>query len=398
MTESRPTMRARFDELFLTAGDRIGPLDGIRTLAITLVVARHVFDRTLVGVDLPRPLSLAMGFGWCGVQLFFVLSGFLIGGQLYDTIRKGGFSFARFYLSRSLRILPAAYFFMVVYAHRVLAWDRATLVNVLYIGNIVKGPLIAQHLWSLCVEEQFYLVFPAFFFLTLRRATPPRAVVNILCGTILAGWTARTIFLLLSGTGAAIAYHDRQLWFHFDYFLLGTLSAVLCKERLLPRLRGPWLALVLLPGYAILAWAMSPLNEKSQALIAGNMGWGFFWMGLWCFAVVTLASLEDSALTRFLANPVFRWIAALSYSIYLFHLMVLERTLPYVRILFILRLADHPVLIALAAFAATWAGAAAVAFYCFLFVERPFMRLRHRLFAVQDARRPAATLSKLSAA
>lgn len=150
-------------------------LDGLRAIAFLLVFSQHY-------VQLP--------WGWTGVEIFFVLSGFLITGILYDT-RDAQHRFKYFYIRRSLRILPLFYFVLVVVTvfgllvHSRMSWGW--LAWFFYFGNILPflhqaapqsafgltslGTVLSpthnwlamsvRHFWSLCIEEQFYLLWPA---------------------------------------------------------------------------------------------------------------------------------------------------------------------------------------------------------------------------------------------
>lgn len=155
-------------------------LDGIRGLAILGVIASHLFPG--------NPHSAATGavaflfaFGATGVDLFFVLSGFLITGILYDSLRDPHF-FRKFYARRILRIFPLYYGVLVVCTLAGLAygisWNQEMWSLGLYLQNtslvavpiaIYTGPLPLAHFWSLAVEEQFYLVWPLLVYLTRTR-------------------------------------------------------------------------------------------------------------------------------------------------------------------------------------------------------------------------------------
>src|ERR1041385_2325106 len=142
-------------------------LDGIRGVAVLMVVFLH---------------SRLMPFGWVGVQVFFVLSGFLITSILQtQTDRPFGFFMRRFYWRRGLRIWPLYFLFLALclIAHACLripeTWPSAWPWLASFTYNIVRiSPHFADsdyfgHFWTLCVEEQFYLVWPfAVFFLPLK--------------------------------------------------------------------------------------------------------------------------------------------------------------------------------------------------------------------------------------
>jgi len=159
-----------------SSADHVPALDGLRGLAILLVLARHTANELQPGRGLDVAVKRVLQVGWSGVDLFFVLSGFLITGILLDA-RGGRHYFRNFYMRRSLRIFPVYYgslfvtfavlpFFVATPLFAVLQrnqlWYWTYLVNVL--SPLTGGtgtPYNTAHLWSLAVEEQFYLLWPA---------------------------------------------------------------------------------------------------------------------------------------------------------------------------------------------------------------------------------------------
>ncbi|MCX6124372.1 MAG: acyltransferase [Proteobacteria bacterium] len=136
-------------------------LDTLLACAILLVIGRHAWE------ILKWP-SLKVFFGhhgWVGVDLFFVLSGFLIGSQLLQSVKRDGrVNFPRFYFKRSLRILPAYFAVLLLY----FVWpdfrETPSLEPawrfILFVMNFGVKAEAFSHAWSLCVEEHFYLAFP----------------------------------------------------------------------------------------------------------------------------------------------------------------------------------------------------------------------------------------------
>jgi peptidoglycan/LPS O-acetylase OafA/YrhL len=190
-------------------------LDGVRGLAILLVLTFHfavMYDcEEMLRHWWLRPLA----GGWCGVDLFFVLSGCLITGILLDA--KGGSHFFRnFYARRALRIFPLYYGFLVLIflARPVFAlssdaladMDRARSWLGLYGQNVwlmFSGrwlPPLVNHLWSLAVEEQFYLAWPFLVWLCSRRR------LAWVCGGVLAGCLALRVAMMLAGLDPMVAY------------------------------------------------------------------------------------------------------------------------------------------------------------------------------------------------
>ena len=139
-------------------------LDTLRALAILMVIPRHA-AAFLGGAFLGNFWKQVFMHGWVGVDLFFVLSGFLIGSQVLQSVaRDGRVNFGRFYLKRSLRIMPSYFFVLLVY----LLWpdfrEKPELDPawrfLFYVMNYGRKGDAFSHAWSLCVEEHFYIVFP----------------------------------------------------------------------------------------------------------------------------------------------------------------------------------------------------------------------------------------------
>src|SRR5437868_4964541 len=133
-------------------------LDGLRGIAIVLVLM-HQFDL----ITSPHAIDVAFDAGWIGVQLFFVLSGFLITGGLLDTRDQHGY-FRGFFVRRVLRIFPLYYAALVA----TLIAGNTSIWLWTYLSNFRPHPAL-PHFWSLAVEEQFYLVWPFVVWLAGRR-------------------------------------------------------------------------------------------------------------------------------------------------------------------------------------------------------------------------------------
>jgi peptidoglycan/LPS O-acetylase OafA/YrhL len=193
----RSSRRLQFSASRPTATDRhVRAFDGLRGIAIVLVLLRHVGEdgpaRRVGGV-----VAAALNTGWLGVDVFFVLSGFLITGILLDArgdaARPADGYFRRFYARRALRIFPAYYLFLAV----VLTLGRPPMPHgTWWYWSYLSNALIARHgwpdgtwdtghLWSLAVEEQFYLVWPAIIAWTPRQRLPALCLAVIVAAVVL---------------------------------------------------------------------------------------------------------------------------------------------------------------------------------------------------------------------
>ena len=167
-------------------GGRIPSLDGLRAVAILLVVKYHLAGSfySLPGLGVGR-FAMRLTLGNLGVRLFFVISGFLITTLLLkEQEKRGRISLGQFYIRRALRILPASYAFLLIMLFAVgvgiLAIPRESFIaSLLYFRNYIANnrDWYTAHLWSLSVEEQFYLIWPATMLLLGRK----RAVFAAFC-------------------------------------------------------------------------------------------------------------------------------------------------------------------------------------------------------------------------
>ena len=146
---------------------RIPSLFGLRAVCISFVLLAHLSGTRYFFHS--RVLEL---YGNLGSRIFLVLSGYLITSQLVrEHERTGTISLSNFYIRRAYRIFPAAYVFMaatIVLHWRVLTWANIGAV-LTYTGNFYRGHWVLGHLWSLGVEEQFYLVWPLAIWWMRRR-------------------------------------------------------------------------------------------------------------------------------------------------------------------------------------------------------------------------------------
>ncbi len=311
---------------------RVPELDGIRGIAIGMVLVGHFF------MIVSRPGSLLayalvpLRLMWSGVDLFFVLSGFLIGGILLDA-RDSSNYFRVFYTRRFFRIVPiyAVLLFTVGlamylssagangkyeerFAGRLPWWYFATfLQNIGMSLHNVWGTFPLGVTWSLAVEEQFYLTLPL-----LIRFLDRRALIGFMVFAITSSPLLRTFFI----------HRDPGNFFSWyalmpcraDSLLLGVLGATVLRE---PRWRG-WLLgkqrfllqaiAILLFGVAYLGWRASSHHDALMATV------GFTWLALTYLAFLLYGLLyRDSRVSHFLRWSWLRGLGVIAYGTYLFH-------------------------------------------------------------------------------
>ena len=298
-------------------------IDVLRGAAVLAVVLFHGMAYRAPDVDWGSWLANAVyrltAWGWLGVNLFFVISGFLITGILDDTLRRRNF-YERFYIRRALRILPA------YVAVLVLAWATGFVtpnyiaVCMLFLANMPgfflrHGYLFYGPFWSLAVEEQFYLLWPMLY-RKLRR----RGMLVVSLGLLVVCPVLRALaFAHVIHTGDALS----KTWMIGDNLAMGAALAIL--------LRWPGVTLARFVG---IGWAQFVTGSVGLAWLfaEGRMGPGDVLrnsLGLSCFLLLCgsavagmLCLIRQRALPSWLRGFVF--LGNISYALYLIHLLLLQ--------------------------------------------------------------------------
>jgi peptidoglycan/LPS O-acetylase OafA/YrhL len=293
----------------------IPALDGIRGIAILLVFAYHygrggIHDPS----KLVRVLATMCAFGWSGVDLFFVLSGFLITGILYDTREEPGY-YKNFYARRALRIFPVYYLFAAVLFVLGHNWRLGHLSFLFYIGypvaflwpSLVEIPLRVTHLWSLQLEEQFYLLWPS---IVKRLRNPLQAcLIAILTAPLL----RLLVFRLLVTSGSHQDWSYAFLPCRMDSLAVGAAVALLFRAGWKHHLNA-WAPLTLCVSTAALA-AIFLLRQTTDHYDAVVTTTGFSLLAFACGALLILALTHG----RIFSLPILRLFGRYSYGLYLFH-------------------------------------------------------------------------------
>lgn len=288
-------------------------LDGLRGIAILVVCIFH-FSFVMGSCQLPLAHSFQniVWIGWCGVDLFFALSGFLITGILLDT-RHSATYFRTFYVRRALRIFPLYFAFLAIMlglVHHLLWRHRypgiTTWWYLVYLQNWkpnhTAGDLHVDHLWSLAIEEQFYMVWPLFLWLTPRKWIAPL--------TLLIGATA----MVLRWYIAPGEFMYRGTLTRMDGLALGALVAIVVRTPSLRRAlrRGFPFALAISAGSAFTAFAAEGnfrWDRPVQIYGATGLASLFALLVFWC------VEFRPSSLR----NKFLRSFAKYAYAIYVFH-------------------------------------------------------------------------------
>ncbi|ACP22294.1 conserved hypothetical protein (plasmid) [Sinorhizobium fredii NGR234] len=369
----------------------VGP-DVLRSLAILLVM--------LVHLPVEATPSLLVGvrtYAWLGVDIFFVLSGFLIGTQLFKEVaRRGGVDLKCFYLRRAFRIFPAFFVVLGLYAIFPILRDAPTMQPfwsfATFTVNFDFDPRVGRafsQAWSLCVEEHFYLVLPLVVLLLNRQISTGWTL--LLAGSIvIAGmilrytlWESQVGVLVDAGKlRDAFAVYLRDVYYptytRLDGLMFGVILAAarffkpeLCKRYAPPRVALPVGVALVIAALALFSirgpLAGSNLFLVFQAQLGAVAGFPLISIGI---AIILGAMLDLEQVLRRWPVPGAALVATLSYSLYLTHKSVFHVD----RLIFGEENLQGG--FGFVIYVATSFAAAAVLWFC---VERTFLDLRDHL-------------------
>lgn len=315
----------------------IKSLDGVRAIAIILVMSFH-YEIT--------------HFGWFGVQLFFVLSGFLITGILWkekQTNAPLSFKFKKFWVRRSLRIFPLYFGYLLfisltyIFFHFPSYYAQYAPYLFTYTFNYTRslpqwqGNPLFTHLWSLCIEEQFYLFFPLIMFLC-----PPKFIKYLMVIIIILSPVTRFLlgeYYTNKGLSPAVVA-DTVYWntlSHLDAFFIGGIIPVLSLDK---RIKKPQLVFVIALIIALVAGLINFIYTNSGSFYFNDLGynhgqtqlyehvWHYtclnFLFAAFILSIISAYSNNKFAVIRSALEA--KWmvnIGKVSYGMYLFHWAIL---------------------------------------------------------------------------
>ena len=367
---------------------RIYGLDTLRSVAIILVLMYHY----VVFVSREPTFSFLSDIGWAGVDLFFVLSGYLIGNQIFSSIANQRiFSLKSFYYRRLLRTLPNYLFILGLY-FLIPEFRESELLPPLwkfltFTQNFGLNVGTAfSHAWSLCIEEQFYLIFPALT-LWIVYTKSFRASWIIVLGVMVLGIIVRSSLWIyyVQNIEGSHAYYSKIYYSSFcrlDELILGVSIAMVKNFR-----KDTWLKiiekgnLILLFGVSSSIITLYLFSQYHYSLFMA--AWGFPLLAI-SFAALTLAALCPSSYLHNIKIPGAANLAVWSYAIYLAHkpLMVMTHkallqwgvTLPSLSVL--------PII-----FISIFSG-----WLLYTCVETPFLKMRDKYFKITSI--PLAKLNE----
>jgi peptidoglycan/LPS O-acetylase OafA/YrhL len=325
---------------------RILQLDGVRAIAFLMIFFRH-------GLNVP--------FFWVGVDIFFVLSGFLITSILINNANQNH-AWRHFYERRALRILPpyfAVLIFGTFFFH--IHWGSNIFWYLLFGMNIadtlnVGVPLLAT-LWSLAVEEQFYVFWP---FIALRLS--PRMVLRSAVVIVIATPLLRALITPFISTHWPIYLLTP---FRMDLLASGAILAVLWKQNKGDTVEWRNYGLLLLVSsilaFLVCTWLVPGFRALSNTVYFNCFGYSIICAGITGAMAVALSG-KVLFLQKCLTAAPIRWIGTISYTGYLIHAWLLGLVTPF----------SNQAMNFVAALIATLA----IASFSWLFFEKPILRLR----------------------
>jgi len=349
-------------------------LDLLRALAIIVVVIYHA---ALFGFKLPGRVDR---FGWIGVDLFFVLSGYLIGGQLLASLARGrSINLGRFFARRALRIIPAYFAILAIYIF-LPSWREYPEMSqplwkfLLSVQNIgLHGGTAFSHAWSLAVEDQFYLCLP-FILLFVNRWRPAAFIIP--CAIVLSGIPLRAFLASQNLVENGVAFPGFQVWIYYptwtrlDPLVFGVVLAAIEKfrpewwQRLMNLAIWLWL-----PGLALIVYALY-LGEGDYVYVAACI-WQFPLLALG-MAALLLCAVSPRLPFRRIKIPGAAFIASIAYSAYLIQKLVIHFVAQFC--------SGHNIgLTSATALVGVELCVYVAATILFFAVERPFLQLRHRI-------------------
>lgn len=409
------SFKENFKSIYQRRASNYASIDGIRAISILLVLVYHTFlvfhlshpDHNIT--SMLSELGLAWAWAWNGdkgVDVFFVMSGFLISSILLrENSKKGRIDLKRFYWRRYLRLTPAYYFMLSIYWLISGPNSEWVWANYLYVSNFIDyGQQAAGWTWSLAVEEQFYFIYPLILIAILKYAKRPSIVLIAL---FVISLMVRTAIVLLDDKlsvtpGSQVYLNDTFFNHYFTIFydnlhtrfgslVVGCLAAYyfhfhLDKLKVIVN-SSTGVALTLVGVFLVVFFMAFPAFSTSfDQYPTLNILYYIFNRTLFSvgIGIVILAMLlQDHAIANtirtFFSLPLWYPIASLSYSLYLIHLVVMVIIIPAIINLTITMPAEYPWSmgqVLLYGFLISSVLSFVIAMLMYLLIEKPIMNLR----------------------
>jgi peptidoglycan/LPS O-acetylase OafA/YrhL len=301
-------------------------LDGLRGAAILLVLFDHMSRSLTMNFSFNNKLFYWAELGWSGVDLFFVLSGFLITGILFDAKGTECF-FKNFYARRALRIFPLYYtalalvFLITPLLVRLNlpegtcnpAWMTIYGTNFVLSANGDGAFGVLDHFWSLAVEEHFYLVWPAIVFFLNRKKLMIVAACACVIAPLLRLWTMNGGDMLPYS-----AYMNTPM--RMDSLAAGAFIALMVRgPKGMAGIVKPAMIVAVAAFAVFLSIVLLRHTKSPHDYLIGTVGFSTLWA---FYGAVLLLALNWSPLQMIMSSPVLRWFGKYSYGMYVWHPVV----------------------------------------------------------------------------
>jgi len=409
------SIKENFRSIYMRRASNYASIDGIRALSILLVLIFHTFFVYQLSHPIETPASiineLGSWWGWAlngdkGVDVFFVMSGFLISGILFRQIDKSGhMDLKNFYIRRYLRLTPAYYFTLTVYWLLNGPNSEYIWANYLYISNFIDyGHQAVGWTWSLAIEEQFYFIYPLLLFVILKYSKSP-------------GYAMLWLFIISIAVRAGIVMSDEairtspgsRMYLDHDYFnhfftilydnlhsrfgslLVGCIASYnfhFHKDKLNEFFNSTLGLATSVTGLVLVIFFMGfasylPIYDDYQTMHVWYyiLNRNLFSVGIGIIILAMLLQQHGMAelMRKFFAVPFLYPFAVLSYSLYLIHLVVMAIVIPALINLTLTMPTEYPWSIAetlFYGFAISTVLSMVIATLMYLFIEKPVMNLR----------------------
>jgi peptidoglycan/LPS O-acetylase OafA/YrhL len=366
-------------EVFIRPKANTPALDGMRALAILAVIGMHVNEHYLHAGLTRTLLNSIPPFkgGWVGVPMFFVLSGYLIGGQIWsEYIKTGTLKFYRFLIRRGLRIWPLYYFIFIIFS--LIPFREVTNIgivsNLLFLSNYWSdaGPIFGA--WSLATEEHFYIIAPAILLMIVKfcGVKDSKFYRKLLWISLLIPLIGRIItWKLFSGHDEfhLASYHHliyKPIHTNSEGFIIGMLIANYMKDTS-AKVKGIFTkryTLLLISALIML------LSFKDKLYL------NFTAISLFFGALLWLLLESKSFLSKVLSHPFWFPIAKTSFGIYLIHVPVIKLLLEEYGYLF---KQMPPIIVPIALLILTTTICLLLCVVLYLIIEKPFFIFRKKV-------------------
>lgn len=361
----------------------IKPLDGLRGIAVLLVIIFHFSKLPFISFDFE--------IGWVGVQLFFVLSGYLITRILLNEKEELEFKpyLKKFYWRRTLRIFPIyfLYLFFVTFLYYLTGEpgdynDAAPYLFTYTYNFFILTPewqvtRVYGHLWSLSVEEQFYLCWPLIVFFLNRRNLKYFAIALFFFVPLFRYFLGTVLLDQMNPNNVGPSIYLFTLS-HFDAFAMGGLLTMFnSKQRdLILKYKWPVMALVILIGIVNLFSYAAPITSyeiSSLGYVVGNLEnyqhvWSYTLLNI-LFGVAILSLVVEGS--KLMSNKVLVFMGRISYGMYLYHFMA---------IIMIEKVFGKPVINELVTFIICLVSIIGISYLSYIVIEKPLLRLKDKKF------------------